>query len=375
MKVIGVILILTLFVLLIVNTGITLYRWIKTGWRCGNPRLFFIIFGLPVIAILSLFVLSRVPHIPIPRFLLQGAHYGLGVFLYTVLFVNLTALLLSLGKLSRLVSQQNTAVVSGTAFLLCSLLVAGLSVYGIVQAKTIRKVTYTVSVNRNTGRSETKIALISDLHIGYIVDEAHLQKVVSAINATKPDVVCIAGDIFDGDFSSLSDPEELKVILRSIEAPVYACLGNHDAGRNYDRIPAFLADAGIHLLLDEAVTFDDRLLIVGRRDSSPIGGHDGVRAAIDIPADNALPVVVLDHQPANISEYQSNVDLILCGHTHKGQLFPVNLITNQVFKVDYGYYRENPESPQVIVTSGAGTWGPVLRVGSSCEVAEIIIRS
>ena len=81
----------------------------------------------------------------------------------------------------------------------------------------------------------------------------------------------------------------------------------------------------------------------------------------------------MDHQTGNIRDYGEETDLILCGHTHKGQMFPFNLITDAVFDVDYGYYRASVDSPQVIVTSGAGTWGPPQRVATDNEVAEILV--
>ena len=83
--------------------------------------------------------------------------------------------------------------------------------------------------------------------------------------------------------------------------------------------------------------------------------------------------MVLDHQPANVTEYGSEVDLILSGHTHKGQIFPINFITDALFPEDYGYYRADPQSPQQIISSGVGTWGPPMRVGSDCEIVSITV--
>lgn len=87
-----------------------------------------------------------------------------------------------------------------------------------------------------------------------------------------------------------------------------------------------------------------------------------------------MPVIVMDHQPANMIEYGNEVDLILSGHTHQGQIFPANLITNAMFTVDYGYYQKDKDSPQVIVTSGVGTWGPPLRIGTNSEIVQITIE-
>ena len=91
--------------------------------------------------------------------------------------------------------------------------------------------------------------------------------------------------------------------------------------------------------------------------------------------DPALPVVVMDHNPAHIGEYGPDVDLILCGHTHKGQILPGSLITSRMYTVDYGYYRAGESSPQVIVSSGVGAWGMPMRVGTDCEIVKITLHS
>ena len=221
-----------------------------------------------------------------------------------------------------------------------------------------------------------RIALISDLHLGYVIGEHHLEKVINAVNSTKPDLVCIAGDIFDGDAAVPAAPEALKALFLKMDSVygVYACLGNHDAGPSYGRMLEFLSEAGVHVLRDEAVVIDGRFVLAGRRDSYPIGGQRDKRENLTLPAKaGELPVIVMDHQPGNIRDYGEETDLILCGHTHKGQMFPFNLITDAVFDVDYGYYRASVDSPQVIVTSGAGTWGPPQRVATDNEVAEILV--
>lgn len=91
--------------------------------------------------------------------------------------------------------------------------------------------------------------------------------------------------------------------------------------------------------------------------------------------DTTLPVVVIDHNPANIDEYGSETDIILCGHTHQGQLFPANIITNLIYTVDYGYYQKDSNSPHVIVSSGIGYWGVPMRVGTDCEIVSLTVTN
>ena len=85
-------------------------------------------------------------------------------------------------------------------------------------------------------------------------------------------------------------------------------------------------------------------------------------------------MIVLEHNPKNIDEYNNDVDLILSGHTHKGQIFPANLITKLLYTIDYGYLKEKNNNPNVIVTSGVGTWGMPFRIGTNNEIVNIKIK-
>lgn len=360
-----------------VNTGRQIYRWLTM--LCGgiNGTFFGIFFGAAVLAVLAVFVVSRRPGMGDYRRIFRLDHYALGLLCYVVLIVNAVSLLLSAGKLIRLIPSPLPRAVSLAAGTVSLAVTVALTAYGVVHAGDIQVKRYHVSLGqKQDGEASLRIALLSDIHLGYMIEQEHLAKVVARVNGLRPDLVCIAGDLFDGDMTALADPEELQALLGSLEAPygVYACLGNHDAGPTCEEMLDFLEGAGIRVLLDEAVVIDRRLVLAGRRDSSPIGTQGESRSKIEgLPESAGLPVIVLDHQPGNIGEYGSDVDLILCGHTHRGQMFPFEWITNALFDVDYGYYRAGKNAPQVIVTSGAGTWGPPLRVGTDNEVVEITV--
>jgi hypothetical protein len=171
-------------------------------------------------------------------------------------------------------------------------------------------------------------------------------------------------------------------LFKSIEATygVYACLGNHDGGRTFNQMANFLEASNIRLLNDEYVIIDERLALFGRIDSSPIGGFGELKrrdiSDIISSVGATLPVIVLDHSPSNIKEYGKEVDLILSGHTHGGQVFPanINFLRNAMFGVGYGHYQRDAYSPQIIVTSGISTWGPPMRLGTLNEIVSIILR-
>lgn len=375
MRIVAVVFMLIILLGLFINAGRQIYLWLMLLFKGMNQPIFSVFFGLLVLAVLVVFVVSRIPGLGAYRTLFLIDHYALGALAYVVIVTNTVSLLLFAARLVHLIQAPTPRSVQMISAVLSLFLVTGLTVYGTVHAANIQTRRYNVRIGPEQEKMDTlRLVLLSDIHLGYVIEEEHLAKVVAAVNALKPDIICIAGDIFDGDITSLSNPEKLQALFGKMESEygVFACLGNHDAGDGYRQMLDFLDGAGIRVLMDEAVVIDQRFVLAGRRDSFPIGAHGDSRKNLEgLPDDKSLPVIVLDHQPGNIDEYGNEADLILCGHTHQGQMFPFNLITNAVFDVDYGYYRAGETTPQVIVTSGAGTWGPPLRVATDNEVVEI----
>ena len=264
--------------------------------------------------------------------------------------------------------------------------------YGAIHSRNIQTVHYNVELKSALPPSELRIALVSDLHIGAVVNRKWVSNIVDAVNQTKPDIICLAGDIFDYGPDKVRDINNIIAELKKLGAPlgVYACQGNHDVDRISFRqnsnepdplsgIKSALEKANIVLLLDEFQFVDKRFYLVGRRDARPIGmGHERKSAAIlTAPLDKSIPIIFIDHQPVDFAaEEEAGAGLILCGHTHKGQFFPGNLITSLIFKkagsVDYGYWQG--KSAQAIVSSGAGVWGPPIRIGTQSEIAVIDIH-
>jgi len=304
--------------------------------------------------------------------------YYMGIFIYLLLFTMAADLIMLVPKLMRLPFTDfkyfNGFVTAGVLIFTCIT-----CVYGFVNARQIDHVSYEIQLQDKTDVSDLNLVMISDLHLGSVGSEERLDEIVKEINSLKPDVVCIAGDFFDTDYASVQNPEAAVKTLQGINSVfgVYACFGNHDAGKTVSQMVSFMEKANINLLRDEYVVIDERLVLVGRLDSSPIGGY-GTEKRKELSEylkdeNSDLPVVVLDHNPSNIHTYTNEVDLILCGHTHKGQLFPAGLITGMMYTVDYGYYQKDAQSPRVIVTSGIGYWGMPMRVGTNSEIVSIKI--
>lgn len=301
-------------------------------------------------------------------------NYWLAVMVLAFVLFGLTDLVLLAVRLLRKTELSRSVV--GASRLAAAAAALLLLAFGLRTASNVRLTKYEVTIEKDTSLDSLKLVLFSDLHLGYVNDHEKLAEIVAKINETHPDIVVISGDFFDGNYNAVQQPKKVAEELRKIEATygVYLAWGNHDAGDTFEEMRQLALDGGITLLEDEAVTIADAFVLAGRRDSFPLGEQGGSRADMSgrlAEFETGLPVIVLDHQPSNIDEYE-NVDLILCGHTHQGQIFPINLITDRLFKVDYGYYREGAK--QVVVSSGIATWGPPIRLGTKSELVEITVR-
>lgn len=298
--------------------------------------------------------------------------WWLGAFVYLALYTLCTEPLWLAGKLIKGIAADRVALIRSLGIVI---LTAVTVIWGGIHARQIRRLTYEIPLSTCSRElEEMNIVLISDLHLGAVGSEGRLETIVEEINALEPDILCIAGDFFDSDYAAISDPDRAMQTLRKLKAAhgIYACLGNHDAGATYPQMAAFLESCGIRTLNDAYTVIGDSLILAGRLDASPIGGFGGLVRSEDfrIPNEENLPVIVLDHNPARADQYGEEIDLVLSGHTHKGQIFPGSLITGGMYTVDHGHYR--PESgPQVVVTSGVGYWGMPIRIGTDCEIVTI----
>lgn len=322
-------------------------------------------------ALVLRFLVTFIPGLkPIKSIIYTVSSYWMGAFVYLLLFFALADILLLIGRLTRIIPSPVPGGVRLYSGIIAVCLAALLIGCGIGNARRIEVVSYETQVT-DTAAKGFHIALISDLHLGAVTSEGRLDAVCDGIRELDPDIVCIAGDIFDSDFESISDPDSAAEALRRLTAEyrVYCCLGNHDAGGTFGQMESFLKKCGITCLNEEYVNIDDRITLVGRVDSSPIGAQGGYTrgdtAELLGQAGGVMPVVVIDHNPANLPQYGDLAELVLCGHTHHGQVWPGNLVTA------YGYYPAQNSSPQAIITSGIGVWGLPMRIGSSCEIVSV----
>ena len=222
-----------------------------------------------------------------------------------------------------------------------------------------------------------RIVLASDLHVGYHNRKKELDRWVRLINNENPDLVLIAGDIIDRDLRPVRT-WHYDESFRALQAPVYACLGNHEYISGEEGSERFYADAGITLLRDSVATAEG-IRIIGRDDRSnrhrkDLQGIMGQMQSSDPARQDSLFTILLDHQPYHLEEAeQAGIDFQFSGHTHHGQIWPGNWITDAMFEKAFGPYQKG--DTRYYVSSGLGLWGGKFRIGTRSEYVVLTLHN
>lgn len=246
--------------------------------------------------------------------------------------------------------------------------VAVLLIAGNINYHQKRRVHFNIETTKLSPEQQPiRVVGISDLHLGYTIGAKELQEWVHLINAEKPDIVVVGGDLIDNN-AEIVTSMGLDKILRTIEAPlgVYACLGNHEYISGKSESIAFHEASNIKILKDAYVEVTDNITLIGRDDvSSP---KRKPLSNIVNGIDDSQFKLLLDHQPKNLEDAeQQNIDLQFSGHTHKGQIFPISLVVESMFENSHGMIKKG--LTQIYVSSGLGIWGGKFRVGTQSEYA------
>lgn len=247
-----------------------------------------------------------------------------------------------------------------------------LLIYGYINYRSPRIEQLEVNTERGFEGKDLKIVAISDIHLGYGTGLSDLQRYVEMINAQQPDLVLITGDLVDNSLNPLLR-EPFDKTLSSINAPmgIFMIPGNHEYISDLNKVSEYLKNTPIVLLRDSIATLPNGIQIIGRDDRTNHARKS--LAELINNTDNSRPTILLDHQPYNIAEADSlNVDLLLCGHTHHGQLFPLNIITDLIYEQGHGYRKWS--NSHVWVSSGLSLWGPPFRIATHSDLAVIKIK-
>ena len=225
--------------------------------------------------------------------------------------------------------------------------------------------------------NELNIAMASDIHLSPIDGERLLTRIVDKINSLNPDIVLLAGDIVDDKAEVLQD-RGIGISFKRLNPKygVYSITGNHEFINGVETCVRYAENFGVKFLRDSSQLIDSSFYLIGREDVSMPQFTGKQRKTLDeIVKDlpNNYPKILLDHTPFKLEQAEQNgMNLQLSGHTHHGQIWPGNIITKMIYELSWGYKKKG--NTHYYVSSGAGTWGPPIRTGSSSEIVNIKVK-
>jgi predicted MPP superfamily phosphohydrolase len=287
--------------------------------------------------------------------------------------IDLYRLLISFGGLAAGRDLSHLLLSARYAFFLPLLLSLATACYGYFEARNIRTERIIIRTSKIPAEIGTlKIVQISDVHLGLIVREDRLKRILDKVKNAHPDILVSTGDLVDGETCKLNG---LSDLLKEIQPRYgkFAITGNHEFYAGLDQAKCFTENSGFRLLRGEAITVAGIINIAGVDD--PAGNICGISK--DISEKNLLSglprdkfTLFLKHRPLISKEAVGLFDLQLSGHVHKGQIFPFSTFTWFYYPVQAGFAGISGNS-YLYVSRGAGTWGPPIRFLSPPEVAII----
>ncbi|NCA76041.1 MAG: metallophosphoesterase [Alphaproteobacteria bacterium] len=254
-------------------------------------------------------------------------------------------------------------------------MVAMVVVAGYINARNPRIKKLNLHIAKTvTGSRELNLVMASDIHLGTLIAKRKANKLVAAINSLNPDLVLFAGDVVDEDLTPVI-MNNLGANLSQIRAKlgVYAIPGNHEYIGGAEPAIRYLEEHGVKVLRDTSIRIDNRFYLVGRDDRDKQRFTGKARRELGElmkGVDHSCPVILMDHQPFHLDQtVHEKIDLQLSGHTHHGQIWPLNLITSAMYEVSSGYLKKG--DTHFYVSNGFGTWGPPIRLGNRPEIVQI----
>jgi hypothetical protein len=304
--------------------------------------------------------------------------FWMAFMLYGFLFLFLSDIIIVVLRIAGVINGSNIIVFRKWSYITTLIISFFLIAGGFINAIIPHVKTYNITINKSAGDLKgLRIAAVSDIHLGSIIRKRSIKKLSEILIKLKPDLVLLLGDIVDGEIGPVLRGD----LLQYFTCPkcgdgLYAITGNHEfIGGAKQTIP-YIESKGIRILKDEVVTIEGGIQLIGRLDRDSKRYYGAERKPLEELmklVDTARPVIVLDHQPVDLGESEKNlIDLQLSGHTHNGQMWPLNHLTAKIYELSYGYRKKG--NTQYIVSSGFGLWGPRVRSGSRSEVLFINIK-
>jgi uncharacterized protein len=363
--------------------GLLNYYIFIRGWQSiptGSSLRFF--YTLIFIIIVLSFIIGRVLEnylaSSLTEILIWIGSFWLGAMLYFILTIAALDILRLLNHWFAFFPTFITSNYEKSKQITVLALVAGVMItlfVGYINASTPKIKTLKFSVARK--KSEVRfmnIVIASDIHLGTIVGKKRFDRMITSINDLNPDLVLFPGDIVDEDIAPVIR-ENIGESLMTIKSKygVYGITGNHEYIGGVEKACQYLSAHNVTMLRDSSVKINNCLNLVGREDRS-INQFRGKKrkllSELIEQVDRNYPIILMDHQPFKLEEAQQcGVDIQLSGHTHHGQLWPLNLITENVYELSWGLTKKG--DTQYYVSCGLGTWGPPIRVGNRPEIVNI----
>ncbi|OCG08070.1 hypothetical protein A9G13_07690 [Gilliamella sp. wkB178] len=262
--------------------------------------------------------------------------------------------------------------------------VVGLFIFGHEMAINPKIVEYQVKIDKPANVDHLRLVQLTDIHVNELTTHKSIQQMIDKVNQLNADFIVITGDTLDQrlkPFTELGFDKQFQQL--KAKYGTYIVFGNHEylgttqADNSEQDIIKTFQQAKMKVLKDDIVYLDDvGITLIGRDDLSS-SRYDVTRASLSdliMFADTSTPIILLDHQPKDLDEPANlGVDLMISGHTHRGQVFPINLVVAAMYKNSYGMYQNPEQHFTSIVSSGYGLWGPPIRLMSRSEIAVIDI--
>ncbi|HOI29107.1 MAG TPA: metallophosphoesterase [Melioribacteraceae bacterium] len=265
-----------------------------------------------------------------------------------------------------------------TLALIVSVLVLIIVTGGFFNSRLVAIKKYAINLDKKAGDLKSlNIVMASDLHLGTVNGKNFAYRIVDKINKQNPDIILLAGDIIDEDIKPVLRDNVGEALLElKAKYGVFGITGNHEYIGGVKDAVDYLTNHNIRMLIDSYIKIDSSLYIVGRADRDSRRFADYTRKPLEeilVGADKSLPLILMDHQPFQLNDARNNgIDLQLSGHTHNGQLWPINYIVEKIYEIAWGY--RLIEGTHYYVSSGVGTWGPPIRTGSRPEIIKLTLN-
>ncbi len=391
-------LMLVIYIILIIYVLSRTIHCIRRMNPLGNHKRVYIPYAVIfVVCCATLLLGGLLPYGKLRISLHKISNYWLGYFIYIVFFILLADILravlylINRKKKIAILGTRKEYILIGTAVTVLSI---SFTIYGLIHADKVYTNTYEVTVEKKAGNLEDlNVALIADLHLGYSIGVKDMQRMVDKVNALEPDIVLVAGDIVDNEYDAMSDPDRIAEVISQIKSTygVYAVYGNHDVAEiliggfsitpkslafRDPRVEEFVEKCGFKMLEDDVTLVDNSFYVIGRLDGEkPGNGITNRKTTLELMTglDQSKPIILLSHEPDDLEDNaKAGVDMQLCGHTHAGQFFPLNIVQPLVWKNFWGYLKVG--NMHNYVTSGIGIYGPDMRVMTDSEVMQIKVH-